>query len=80
MPPSKIVLPLRRGRDRDVAHGLDGDAGGVRRRDDVVQVQQRVVLPRRLLVENIEARARDAAADECDRAAPPRRARARARW
>src|SRR5271163_2767271 len=57
-------LPLRGGGDRDVTHGLDRDTGGVRSGDDVVQVQQRVVRPRRLVVEYIQTCAGDAAADK----------------
>src|SRR5271163_1488218 len=58
-------LPLRGGGDRDVAHGLDRDTGGVRGGDDVVQVQQRVVRPRRLFVEYIQTCAGDTAVDKC---------------
>src|SRR5271163_4730565 len=43
-------LPLRGRRDRDIAGGLNRDTGGVRGSDNVVQVQEWVVRPRRFLV------------------------------
>src|SRR5271163_2215274 len=57
-------LPLRGRRDCDIAGGLNRDTGGVRGGDNIVQVQQWIVGPWRLLVKHIQTRARDAAADE----------------
>src|SRR5271154_822382 len=58
-------LPLSGRRDRDIAGGLNRDTGGVRGGDNILQVQQWVVRPRRFLVEYVESCARDSARHEC---------------
>ena len=62
--PGEDGLPLGGRRHGDVPGRLHGDARGVRGRDDILESQQWVVLPGRLLVEDVQTGAGDVAALE----------------